>query len=127
MAPATRQESVVSDPHETAGQHVKEEATQELIDRKRHPPFFILMRGIPPPKGDLIIHQCDQTVIGDGDTVRVRSQVTEDLIGSSQRPLAIHDPALMKNLAQKVPENSVLGQTLQPTVELKFPCRETLP
>ena len=117
----------MSDPHETARQHVQKEATQELIGRKRHQPFFVLVSGISPPKSDLIIHQCNQTVIGDGDTVRVRSQVAEDLIGSSKRPLAIHDPALMKNLAQKVPENSVLGQTLQPTVELKFPCRETLP
>src|SRR6266852_2690023 len=54
-AVATGQEAVMADAHEAARQHMQEESTQELIDRKRHEPFFVLVGGVSPTKSNLVV------------------------------------------------------------------------
>jgi hypothetical protein len=54
---ATGQEAVVADAHETARQHMQQESTQELIDRKRHEPFLILVSGVSPTESNLAVDE----------------------------------------------------------------------
>src|SRR5206468_826719 len=56
-AAPTGQEAVVADAHEAARQHMKKKSTQELIDRKRHEPFFVLVSGVSPTESDLIVDE----------------------------------------------------------------------
>ena len=56
-AVATGQEAVVADAHEAARQHMQEESTKELIDRKGHEPFFVLVSGVPPTESDLFVDE----------------------------------------------------------------------
>jgi len=36
---------------------MKEESTQELIDRKRHEPFLVLVSGVSPTKSNLVVNE----------------------------------------------------------------------
>ena len=42
---------------------MQQEAAQELLHRQGHQPLLVVMRGIPPAKGDLAIRQGDQSVV----------------------------------------------------------------
>ena len=61
----------MTDADEAFGQRVQQEAAQELIERKGHQLVFIVVSGIAPAKGDLIISQGDEAVVGDGDAMGV--------------------------------------------------------
>ena len=54
----------MTDADEAFGQRVQQEAAQELIERKGHQLVFIVVSGIAPAKGDLIISQGDEAVVG---------------------------------------------------------------
>jgi hypothetical protein len=53
----TGQEAVVADADEAVRQHMEQESTQELIDRKRHEPFLVLVRGVSPTESNLIVDE----------------------------------------------------------------------
>ena len=61
----------MADAEEAFGQRVQQEATQEVIERYGHQLVFIVVSGIAPAKGDLVIDQGDESVVGDGDAVGV--------------------------------------------------------
>jgi hypothetical protein len=61
----------VADADEAFGQRVQQEAAQELIERKGHQLVFMVVSGIAPAKGDLIISPGDKSVVGDGDAMGV--------------------------------------------------------
>jgi len=61
----------VADADEAFWQRVQQEAAQELIEGQGHQLVFIVVSGIAPAKGDLIISQGDESVVGDGDAMGV--------------------------------------------------------
>ena len=63
---------------------------------------------------------------GDGDTRSVGSQVTEHLVGSTERGLAVDHPAVKEELAEKTGEDFGLRQGFELSVELEFARRESL-
>src|SRR5260370_40249681 len=65
-------------------------------------------------------------MIGDGDTMSVRSQVAERLVGSAERRLAIDHPAVTEEVTEKTAEDFGLRQHLELSVEPKLPRRERL-
>jgi len=54
---------------------VEQEASQELLNGKRHQALFVFVRRIPPAKRDLAIGQGNEPVIGDGDAVGVGAEI----------------------------------------------------
>ncbi len=56
----------------------------------------------------------------------VGSQVTEHLVGSAERWLAVDHPAVTEKLAEKIPEAFGLCKGLELSVELEFPRGESL-
>src|SRR5690349_2000704 len=50
------------------------------------------MSRIAPAKADLAVLQAQQTVIGDGDAVRVVAEILEHVFRSAERPLGIDNP-----------------------------------
>jgi hypothetical protein len=65
------EEAEVTDADEALGQCVQQEAAQELIDRQGHQLVFVVVSGIAPAKGDLVIGQGDESGVGDGDAMGV--------------------------------------------------------
>ena len=61
----------MADADEAFGQRVQQEAAQELIKRKTHQLVFVVVSGIAPAKGDLVIDERDESVVGDGDAMGV--------------------------------------------------------
>ena len=43
----------------------------------------------------MVVVDVGQPIVGDGDAMRVAADVVEDLLGSRERPLGIHDPVLL--------------------------------
>ena len=67
-----------------------------------------------------------QSVIGDGDTMSVCPQITEDLVGPAEGWFAVDHPAVAEELAEKTVEDFGLRQGLELSVELKLSRREGL-
>jgi hypothetical protein len=68
------EEPIVTDAMETGGQHMEQEAADELVDGERHDleaPAFLGAVILPPERHASIVER-DEAAVGDGDTVRVR-------------------------------------------------------
>ena len=63
------------DADEAAWEQMEQEAAQELIDRKGHPPLLVAVRGISPAKGDVLVGKSNEPVVGDGDAVGVVAEI----------------------------------------------------
>ena len=72
-AVAVGEQAIVSDAMEALGQHVDQEATDELVGRQRH--RLVAARSLDPIvlvlEGDAGLIDCDQAMIRDGDAVGV--------------------------------------------------------
>jgi hypothetical protein len=68
---AVGEEAEVADADEALGEQVQQEATQELVERYGHQFLLVVMGRIAPAKGDLVIGQGDESMVGDGDAVGV--------------------------------------------------------
>ena len=58
----------MTDADKAFGKQVQEEAAQELIQRQGHQLVFIVVGGVAPTKGDGVVDQGNQALVGDGDT-----------------------------------------------------------
>ena len=86
--------SEVANPDEALGQDVEEKAPQELRRQERHFPLLAPVGVIFPPEGHTLAVKREQPVIANRNSMRVSSQVTEDLGGTAQSRLGINDPVL---------------------------------
>ena len=89
-APAIGEETVVADAMEAAGQHVDEEAADELGDGERHHlgPFAALGPVVLPLEGHAGVVERDEPAVGDSDAVGVARQISQHRFGSAEWPLA---------------------------------------
>jgi len=72
-APAVCEKAEVADADQALGQNVDQEAAQELICGDRHDPLLAAVRIVFPEERDPIILERNQSMVGDGDAVRVTS------------------------------------------------------
>ena len=84
----------MADADEAFGQRVQQEAAQELIERQGHQLVFVVVSGIAPAKGDLVIGQRDESMVGDGDAMGVVAQITERMLGTSEGPFGVDVPVV---------------------------------
>jgi len=72
-----------------------------------------------PAKRDAIIVEGDETMVGDGNAVRVTSQRVEDMFWPTERRLSVHDPVLMEELLEETMEAVPLREAHQRAMELE--------
>jgi hypothetical protein len=77
------------------------ESTDELEGRDCHQTLLITASVIPPTKRDIVAVERNQTVIGDGDTVRIASEVAKNLLGTTEGRLRINNPVLTEQRSQE--------------------------
>jgi len=65
------EEAEVADANEAWRQQVQEKSSQELLERERHRSLFVLVSGVAPTKGDLLVGKGDEPMVGDGDAMGV--------------------------------------------------------
>ena len=70
-AAAVGEEAEVADADEAFGEQVQQEAAQKLLEREGHQLVFIVVSGIAPAKGDLVIDERNESMVGDGDAMGV--------------------------------------------------------
>ena len=97
---AIGQEAEVSDAHEPFGEQMQQEAAQELIDRKRQRPLFIVVGGIAPTKRYRSVSKRDQAMVGDGHAMGITAQITEHMLWASERTFRVDHPVLSEQRSQ---------------------------
>ena len=93
---AISQKAEVADAGKARGQHMLEEAAQELFVRKCHSARFAVMRVVLPSERHVAIRNVQQPVIGDGYAMGVASQIMQDMLGPAERRLGVDDPVFAK-------------------------------
>ena len=99
---------------------MQQKPTQELIDRHSQESLLVFMSGISPAKRNPVIHERDETAIGDRHAMRVGAEVVKHLLGSAESWFAIDHPARNKKLTDKTPKQSGLRQTSEEAMELEL-------
>jgi len=78
----------VTNADEAFGQHVQKEATQELGGNQRHLTLLAAVGVILPAKGNALLVEGQQTMIGDGHAMGVAAEIAQHLHGSAEGGLA---------------------------------------
>ena len=120
------QKAEVADAHEAGGQHVEQEAAQELLDRQGHQALLVAVRGVSPAEGDLVALEGDQAVIGDRHAVGVAAEITENVIGPPEGRLAVDHPVLTEEGTEERSESLRFRQKLKIPVEAELAIVEGL-
>jgi hypothetical protein len=112
--PATRgHKPEVANADEPGGKYVEEEAAQELLHRQSHQALLVVVFGVSPAEGDLVVLKGNQTMIGDGHTVGVAAEITENLLGTTEGRLAINHPVPSKERAEEGSEGLAFRQNFE--------------
>ena len=98
------QEAKGTDANEAAGQHMQQEAGQELFRCDRHHSLAISVSIISPAEGDLVVGEGDQAMVGDSDAMSVAGEIAEDMMRAPERGFGIDDPVLTEQGAQESAE-----------------------
>ena len=88
------EESEIANALEPIGKYVKQEPTDEFVRAKRHRLVAVAIAIILPAKLNLAIIDIEQTVVGDGDAVRVSRDILEDFLRSGEGSLRVDHPVL---------------------------------
>ena len=108
VSKAVGEPSVVADAHEAFGQHVQQEAAQELSGIESHGALLVAMGRVSPAEGDMFAVEAEQAVVGNSDAVCVAAEITQHVCGSAERRLGIDDPLLMAQLIDQCCELSAM-------------------
>ena len=82
----------MADAHEAFGQHMEEEAAQELGGIESHDALLAAMGIVLPAKADALSVEGQQAVIGNGDAMGIASHVVQDLLRPCEGLLGIDNP-----------------------------------
>src|SRR5277367_3979081 len=91
---AIGEQTVMADAMEPAGQHVDEEAADELVDGECHHPAPSLLLGaiVFPFESDPGIVERGEPAVGDGDAVGVAREVGQHRLWAADWPLRVDHP-----------------------------------
>ncbi|HUC30433.1 MAG TPA: hypothetical protein VMR80_12635 [Candidatus Acidoferrum sp.] len=90
-----------------------QESSQELICGDRHDLLLTAVRVVFPAKRDSIILERNQSMVGDGDAVRIASEIVQNMLGTAEGWLGVDDPVLMEELSEKLAKTTWLSKTLE--------------
>ena len=80
-------------------------AADKLLRIQAHHLLTGVMAVILPSKADLAINEVDQTIVGDGNAMRVATEIFEDVLGAAKRWLGVDHP-LGSSYGSQIPGES---------------------
>src|ERR1700689_4711202 len=92
LAVAVGKQSEVADLDEAGGQHMEQEAADELDCIKLHDAAAVAMSGVSPSEANLAVIETEESSVGDGNPMGIASQVLEHMLGSAERRLGVDHP-----------------------------------
>ena len=110
---AVGEKAEVADADQALGQNVDQESAQELICRNGHDLLLAAVRIVFPAKRDSIILERNQSMVGDGDAMRIASEIVQNMLGTAEGWLGVDDPVLVEELSKKLAKATWLGETLK--------------
>jgi len=112
-------EAVMADALEAVGQNVEQEAADELGGCKRHELDARAVAVVLPTEGNMIIRDLEETMIGDGDAVRIAAQIAQNLLRPGKGLLAIDHPVQLPDRRKVGRKSSRLCQMREIGEELQ--------
>ena len=100
-APAMGEPAEVADAREALGENMLQKTSQELFVRERHDAALAVVRIVLPAERDVGIGNLDETMVGDGDAMRIAGQIVQYVFGPAERFLGVDDPVLAEQRTQK--------------------------
>src|SRR3974377_2023372 len=100
-AESVGQETEITDSDESLRQHMEEEAAQELHSQQGHLTLPAAVGIVLPAESNAFAIERQQTVIGNGDAMRVTAEIAQYFQRSAEGRLGIHDPVLAMQPSQK--------------------------
>ena len=111
--PAVGEKAEVADADQALGQNVGQESAQKLLCRNGHDLLLAAVRIVFPAKRDPIILERHQSMVGDGDAVRIAGEIVQNMLGTAEGWLGIDDPVLVEELSEKLAKAMWLSKTLE--------------
>jgi hypothetical protein len=87
-ASAVGEEAIAADADEVAGQDVLEETAHEFVCAELQCSVLVAIGVVLPGEADGLRSHVDEAVVGDGDTVRIASEILECCAGPPKGGLA---------------------------------------
>ena len=89
---AVGKQSEVADLDETGGQHMEQEAADELDRVELHDAAAVAMSGVSPSEANLAVIETEESSVGDGNPMRVAGQILQHMLWSAERRLGVDHP-----------------------------------
>ena len=103
---------------------MEQETTQELCNRERQGSFPVAIGGIAPAKGDLVLVEKDQAVVGNGDAMGVAAEVLQNMFWTSEGWLAVDHPWISEQWPEECGKGLGGSQGLQFSMECQLVAGE---
>src|SRR5258707_11941263 len=123
---AIAEEAVIADAMKALGQDMQQEAADDLIRRDGHDLLPVVVPIVLPAEANRTVLDVEQAIVGDGDPVRIASDVLQDLLWSGEGWLGVHHPFGPPERSQVAQERTTLPERLQRGEELQLPGVEGL-
>jgi hypothetical protein len=107
------EKAIEANPDEASREDVQEEAPQEFVGRDGHESLPTAVGVILPAKGDAVLGDVDEPMIGNRDAVRVAREVVQYVRGSPEGRFGVDDPVLAKEGAEEGAKRLVGRQRLE--------------
>src|ERR1700674_2505821 len=78
------------------------------------------MGGVTPAKGDFLVGERDQSVVGDGYAMSVTAQIAEHILWASERWFRVDHPVLSKQWPEPCSKGFRLSEESQVSVEVEL-------
>ena len=110
----------MADADQPFRENVDQESSQKLVCGNRHDLLLTAPCVVFPAKRNSIILESHQSMVGDGDAVRITGEIVQNMLGTSEWGLGIDDPVLTKELSKKFSKAMWFDKTLECAVELEL-------
>ena len=110
----------MADADQALGQDMDQESAQKLMGRNGHDLLLAAVRIVFPTERNSIILEGNQSMVGDGNAVRITSKVVENMLGTAEGRLGVDNPMLVEELSKKPAKATWISKTLERAVELEL-------
>jgi hypothetical protein len=84
-ATAVGEEAEVANTNKSPRQQMQQEAAQKLIRWEAYQLLPVAVCGVAPTKADVVIVQCNESMVGDRDAMRVGAEIAQNVLRAFRR------------------------------------------
>ena len=103
----------MADADQSLRENVDQESPQKLICGNRHDLLLTAPCVVFPAKRDSIILESHQSMVGDGDAVRIAGEIVQNMFRTSEGWLGVDHPVFAEEESQERVESAGLGKALE--------------